>query len=410
MATLLRSARVREAALYPRERLELQADLEWVPRARGAQEELDDPGPSSYSRRTEEKRGTSMPMKLEQEGRRAPFETREALMRGSALRLILALSLAAAPAPVVAEAQPAAKVVRIGTLVPGSRPAAPDWKQRWSLVEGLRALGWVEGQNIAIEDRWADGKIPRLPELAAELVRLKVDVIVTLSWPAAVAAKNTTATIPIVIIGAGDPVGTGLVQSLAHPGGNVTGLGDLATELSAKRLQLLKEVVPRLSRVAVLWNPTDGGMTLRFRQIQIAAPKLGVTVRPLGVQAPEDFEQAFTAMTQERPDGLFVVSDPLTSAFRKRILEFAAMNRLPTMYEERRYALDGGLMSYGPNFEERLRRAAAYVDKILRGARPADLPVELPTRVELVVNLRTARALGLTIPQSVLIRADEVIQ
>jgi len=174
-----------------------------------------------------------------------------------------------------AEAQQTAKVVRIGLVVPGSRPAAPDWKQRWPLVEGLRALGWVEGQNIVIEDRWAEGNISRLPELAAALVRLKVDVIVTLSWPAAVAAKNATATIPIVIFGTGDPVGTGLVQSLAHPGGNVTGLGDLATELSAKRLQLLKEVVPRLSRVAVLWNSADDGMTLRFSQTQIAAPMQG---------------------------------------------------------------------------------------------------------------------------------------
>ncbi len=331
-------------------------------------------------------------------------------MRRGALGLTLALTVGVLLAPPAVDAQLPGKVVRIGTLLSGSRPASPDWKQRWAFVEGLRELGWVEGQNLTIEDRWAEGKTVRLPELAAELVRLRVDLLFTVSWPAAVAAKRATTTIPVVIVSAGDPVGTGLVASLAHPGGNVTGLGDLATELSAKRLQLLTEAVPRVSRVAVLWNSTDGGMTLRFRQIQIAARTLGVTVRPLGVQEPDDFDQAFTAMTQERPDALFVISDPLTGAYRKRILEFAAKHRLPAMYENRGFVDDGGLISYGPSPSDLLRRGAAYVDKILRGARPADLPVEQPTRLELVVNLKTASSLGLTLPQSILIRADHVIQ
>src|SRR5262249_9435414 len=238
---------------------------------------------------------------------------------------------------------------------------------------------------------------------AAELVGLKVNAIFTRSWPAAVAVKQATTTIPVVIIGAGDPVATGLVASLAHPGANITGLADLATELSAKRLDLLKETVPTLSRVAVLWNSADGGMTLRFRSIQSAAPTLGVAVRPLGVQGPADLEQAFTAMTQQRPDALFVVADVFTASNRKRIFEFAAQNRLPAMDEVRAYVADGGLISYGPSFTDQLRRAAALVDKILRGAKPADLPVELPTRLELVVNLKTAKALGLTVPQSILI-------
>jgi ABC-type uncharacterized transport system substrate-binding protein len=307
-------------------------------------------------------------------------------MRHGALGLTLMLLLGIPSTVPTAHAQAPAKVFRVGTLLAGSRPSAPDWKQQWAFVQGLRELGWVDGQNVIVEDRWADGKTSRLPELAAELVRGKVDVILTVGWPAAVAAKRATTTIPVVISGAGDPVGTGLVASLARPGGNITGLGDLATELSAKRLELLKETVPRLSRVAVLWNSGDGGMTLRFRQIQIAAGALGVTVRPLGVQEPEDFEQAFTAMAQERPDALFVIADQLVSLNQKRILEFAAQSRLPAMYEFKSFADAGGLMAYGPSRSDTLRRGAAFVDKILKGAKPADLPVEQPTRFELVVN------------------------
>ncbi len=260
-------------------------------------------------------------------------------MRLSAIGLGVTLALGSLlPGP--AEAQGPARMFRVGALAPGSRPAGPDWRQRWAFVEGLRQLGWVEGQNIVIEDRWADAKPDRLPALAAELVRLKVDAIFTRSWPAAVAAKQATTTIPIVIITAGDPVATGLVASLAHPGGNITGLADPAIELSAKRLDLLKETVPQLSRVAVLWNAGDGGMSLRFKSIQAAAPTLGVTVRPLGIQEPDHFGQAFAAMTQERPDALFVVADVLMATNRTRLLEFAAQSRLPAMYEVREYVAD----------------------------------------------------------------------
>jgi putative ABC transport system substrate-binding protein len=331
-------------------------------------------------------------------------------MRAFTSGLVVALVLGFFLAAPIVEAQPSSKVFRIGTLMPGSRPALPDWKQRWPLTEGLRELGWIEGQNILIEDRWAEGKTIRFPELAAELVRLNVDLIVTGSWPAAVAAKQATTTIPIVIYGAGDPVGTGLVQSLARPGGNITGVAGLETELSAKQLELLKETVPKLSRVAVLWNSADGGMTLMFRQIQTAARTLGVSVRPLGVEEPGDFDQAFTAMIQERPDALVVISDPLVTVNQKRIVDFAAKNRLPAMYTRRDYVDSGGLISYASTPRETFRRVAAHVDKILRGAKPADLPVEQPTRFELVVNLKTAKALGLTLPQSMLIRADELIQ
>jgi len=331
-------------------------------------------------------------------------------MRVTTFGLTLFLALTGLSAPGSVNAQAPTRVVRIGTLSPGARPTAPDWKEHWVFVTALRELGWVEGKNLAIDDRWAEGKTERLPALAAELVGLKVDVIVTASWPAAAAAKNATATIPIVITGAGDPVGTGLVRSLAHPGGNVTGLGDLATELSAKRLELLKEAVPKLSHVAVLWNAGDGGMTLRMRAIQTASRQLGVTVRPLGVHSLEDFEVAFTAMTQERPDALFVIADPLLTGNRKRILDFTAKHRLPAMYEFRAYVADGGLMAYGPSFDYMYRRAAALADKILKGTRPADIPVEEPMRLELVVNLKTAKALGLELAPSILIRADEVIQ
>ncbi len=331
-------------------------------------------------------------------------------MRLTVFGLTLLLALTGLSAPGSVDAQTPTKVVRIGTLFPPARPAAPDWKERWVFAKALRELGWVQGKNLAIEDRWAEGRTERFPALAAGLVALKVDVIVAGSWPAAVAAKNATTTIPIVFYGAGDPVGTGLVQSLARPGGNMTGLGDVTTDLSAKRLQLLKEAVPKLSRVAVLWNAGDGGMTLRMRAIQAASRPLGVTVRPLGVHSLEDFEVAFTAMTQERPDALFVVADPLVGANRKRVLDFTAKHRLPAMYELRAYVAAGGLMAYGPIFDDMVRRAAALADKILKGTRPADIPVEQPMRFELVINMKTSKGLGITFPPSILVRADEVIE
>jgi putative ABC transport system substrate-binding protein len=275
----------------------------------------------------------------------------------------------------------------------------------------LRGLGYVEGQNVAYEARFAEGKAERLPSLAAELVRLKIDVIVATGGPAAVAAKQATSTIPIVLApAAGDAVAAGLIASLARPGGNVTGLTDESVQLSAKRMELLKEAVPKAALIAVLWNANDQGMTLRYREIEKAARILHVEVQALGVREPDDFAVAFSTMTRRRPDALFLVTDSLTILNRKRVIEFATTYRIPAMYEFSSYVRDGGLMSYGPSPEDGFRRAALYIDRIFKGAKPADLPAEQPTRYYLAVNLKTAATLGLTIPQSVLLRADEVIQ
>jgi putative ABC transport system substrate-binding protein len=242
------------------------------------------------------------------------------------------------------------------------------------------------------------------------MVGLKVDLIVAFGAPAAEAAKEATSTIPIVIVNAGDPVGIGLIASLARPGGNISGISDQATELSAKRLELLKEAMPNASNIAVLWNAGDRAMTLRYREIEKAARVLGVTIRPLGVREPDDFDVAFTAMTRERPDALLLITDALTNLNRKRILDFAAAHRVPAMYEFGSLVREGALMSYGPDLGDSFRRAAVYVDRILKGAKPGELPVEQPNRYYLLVNLKTAKALGITIPQSLLLRADEVIQ
>jgi ABC-type uncharacterized transport system substrate-binding protein len=311
-------------------------------------------------------------------------------------------------APLAAEAQPAGKVWRTGFLSGGARP--PDGAPPAGLREGLKGLGYVEGTNLIYESRFAEAKRDRFPVLATELVGLKVDVIVTTGGQAAQAAKEATSTIPIVITNAGDAVATGLIGSLARPGGNVTGITDPAAELSTKRLELLKEAVPKASRVAVLWNAEDRAMTLRYREVERAAHVLRVTIQPLGVREPEDFDAAFSAMSRERPDGLFLVTDALTTLNRKRVLDFVATHRIPAMYELGFLVKDGGLMSYGPDGAETFRRAAVYVDRILKGAKPADLPVEQPTRYYFLVNLKTAKALGLTIPPSVVARADEVIQ
>jgi len=317
--------------------------------------------------------------------------------------IILTLALGMLVVPFRAAAQQPRKVYRIGYLTAGSGVEEV-------FRQALRQLGYVEGQNIVIEGRFAERKLERLPDLAAELVRLKVDVIVTITTPAAQAAKNATATIPVVMAGSADPVELGLVASLARPGENISGITDQAIELIPKRLELLKESVPKASRVAVVWNSADRAMTLRYRQVEAAAQALGVRVQPFGVRDPSDFDGAFSAMNRERPDAIFIISDALTNIHRKRVLDFAATNRLPAMYEDNRYVNDGGLMSYGPSFSDMWPRAAYYVDKILKGARPGDLPVEQPTRYYLIINLKTAKALGLRIPQSVLIRADQVIQ
>ena len=327
--------------------------------------------------------------------------------RSTRRNLILALAAVALGAPLAAFAQQKGKVWRIGFLQGGSRP--PDGLPPTALRQGLAALGYVEGRNVVYEGRWAEAKFDRFPELAAELVRLRVDAIVV-TGGASAAAKKATSTIPIIIAGAGDPVGTGMIASLARPGGNITGTSAQATELSGKRLEILKEAVPEASRIAVLWNADNPAMTLRYREIEKAARILRVAVQPLGVREPDDFDVAFSTMTRERPDALFMVTDALTDLNRKRVIEFAAKHRIPSMYEFDSLVLDGGLMAYGPSFDDIFRRAAVYVDKILKGAKPGDLPVEQLDRFYLLINLRTANALGLTIPQSLLLRADKVIE
>ncbi len=318
---------------------------------------------------------------------------------------ILALGLFAAP--LAADAAPA-KVPRIGFLG-GSAPTALAHSLE-AFRQGLRELGYVEGQNIALESRWAEGRFDRLPALAGELVRLRLDLIVTAGTPAARAAKEATPTIPIVAVAVGDPVGTGLVASLARPGANLTGLSDITVDLSAKRLEFLKELVPTASRIAILWNPTHPTNPLQLRETRGAAQALGLTLQSLEVRESGELERAFAAIRRERAGALVVLSDPFMLLHRGRLSNLAAKNRLPTVYPFKEHVEAGGLMAYGPNLPDLFRRAATYVDKILKGAMPADLPVEQPTRFELVINMKTAKALGLTIPASVLIRADHVIQ
>jgi putative ABC transport system substrate-binding protein len=326
--------------------------------------------------------------------------------------LVALLAVFLLAVPLAAEAQPAAKVYRIGLLGGGSPPTAPEAASRLGegFSQGLRELGYVESQNILIEVRYYGDRTERLPALAAELVRLNVDVIVAGGPPAPEAAQRATSTIPIVMVFHPDPVGSGLVVSLARPGGNVTGLSSLSPELIGKRVQLLKEAVPGISRVAVLSNPTVPSHALDLREAEVAARSLKVQLQVLEAQAPSDFASAFSAMTKDRAGALIALGGSIFYGHRTRIVELAAQSRLPAMYTVKEYAEAGGLMAYGPNFRENWRRAATYVDKILKGAKPADLPVEQPTKFELVINLKTAKALGLTIPQSLLGRADEIIQ
>lgn len=311
-------------------------------------------------------------------------------------------------APFASHAQKPGKAFRVGFLSGGPRPT--DGAPPAALRQALAELGYVDGKNISFAGRWAEAKSERLPGFAAELVSLDVDLLVTTGAPAADAAKKATSTIPIVFVAPGDAVDTGLVASLAHPGQNITGVSDPATELSAKRLGLLKEAVPGASRVAVMWNAGDRAMTLRYGEVERAARVLQVAVQPLGVRKPEDIDEALATMARDRPDAFFVVSDALTNINRKRILDFAAAHHIPAMYEFGYYVQDGGLMSYGPTFDEMWSRAAIYIDRILKGAKPGELPVEQPTRYYLLVNLKTAKTLDLTIPPPLLLRADEVIQ
>jgi len=335
-------------------------------------------------------------------------------MKFRTIALIVTLAVGTLLAPLATHAQPAGKVPTLGYLSRSSAKAFSEMISHGPLLgalqQGLGKLGYTEGQNIAVQSRWAEGRQEQLADFAAELVRLKVNVIVTSGTPASLAAKRATTTIPIVMVGVGDPVGSGLVASLARPGGNITGLTLLATKLGGKRLELLREVVPRLRRVAVFWNPANLSVALLLRETEVGARALGVQLLSLEVRGPEDFEAAFAAAIRGRADALIALEDPLTVVHRGRIIDFATKNRLPATCGLKEFAQAGGLMSYGASLPDLYRRAATYVDKILKGAKPADLPVEQPTKFELVINLKTAKALGLTIPQSILLRADQVIR
>jgi putative ABC transport system substrate-binding protein len=325
-------------------------------------------------------------------------------------RAFVSGSLLVVAAPLVGEAQlpVAGKVYRIGYLSSG--PSASNL-YRGAFQQRLRELGWVEGQNIVIDYRFAEGKLDRLPDLAAELVQLKVDVIVAAPTPSAAAAKNATGTIPIIMWGVGDPVGLGLVASLARPGGNVTGLSySVGLETFGKGLELLKEAIPRLGRVALLSNPANPAHAPAVENVKVVARSLDVQLQLLEARGPSELDGAFAAMAKERVAALLVVGDSVFVFQRARLADLAAKNRLPTMHGNKENVEAGGLMSYGPSNLDALRRAATFVDKILKGAKPADLPVEQPTKFELVINMKTARALGLTIPQSLLLRADQLIE
>jgi putative ABC transport system substrate-binding protein len=310
--------------------------------------------------------------------------------------------------PLLAVAQPVGKVRRLGMLIPGS---SSDFAPRIEAFRhGLRDLGYVEGRNIIIEYRFAEGQADRLPELVADLVRLQVDVMVIDGNLAIRAAQHATMTIPIVIAVSGDPVGEGFVASLAQPGGNITGLSLLQPAVSGKRLELLQEAVPKLSHIAVLWNPAVSSSTLAFKETQTAAHALGLQLQSLEVRRPDEFDQAFAAMTREHADALVVISNELFLGHRRQLAELTVRHRLPAMFHLREYAEAGGLMAYGADAADMYRRAATYVDKILKGTTPADLPVEQPTKFTFVINLKTAKALGLTIPPTLLFQADEVIR
>ena len=313
----------------------------------------------------------------------------------------------AAAWPLAARAQQPAKLPTIGFLGAATASVAGQWFA--AFVQRLHELGWMEGRNIAIEVRWAEGRSERYAEIAAEFVRLNVDVIVTVGTPASLAAKQATSVVPIVFVAASDPVGTGLVASLARPGGNVTGLSNQQADLAGKRVELLREVVPGLRQLAIMANVDNSASVLEMREVQTAARTIGLEVAILEVRQAEDIANGFELL-KSRADALYVVSDPLLGSNRVRINTLALGMRLPTLHAFREYVEAGGLMSYGPNFPHLFRRAGDHVDKILRGAKPADIPVEQPTKFDLIINLTTAKALGLTVPATLLARADEVIE
>jgi putative ABC transport system substrate-binding protein len=329
------------------------------------------------------------------------------------LGLLITLALDLLAAPLAAEAQPPANVPRIGYLVTGGLDSPETRVLLDAFRQGLRERGYVEGQNIVIEYRAADGQLERFPALATELVRLKPEVIVAQGTPAALAAKDATTMIPIVTPVMGDPVGDGLVASLARPGGNITGLTFLGPELVAKRLELLTEALPRVSRVAALWHPgAYAERTTRdmVQETEAAARTLGVHLQLVDVRGPDEFERAFATMTSARAEALLVFPSAMLFNERRRLVDLAARHRLPAMYQLGQFVELGGLMAYGASITDLIRRSATHVDKILKGAQPADLPVEQPTKFELVINLKTAQALGLTMPPTLLFQADEVIR
>jgi putative ABC transport system substrate-binding protein len=308
--------------------------------------------------------------------------------------------------PVVAGAQQ--KLFHLGVLSAGGDPfPEPFWA---AFAEAFRGLGWIEGKNFAYELRYADNRLDRLPDLTAELVGTSIDLIVTIGTLAPLAAKRATAAVPIVMTSAGDPLGSGLVKSLARPGGNVTSLSLMAPDLAGKSLQIVKELLPSVSRVGVLWNAANPYPALVFKQTQDASRDLAIEIRSLEVRGPAGFHTAFETAMQQRADALVIVGDPLTVDHRALIADFATKSRLPTMFGGRDFVLAGGLMSYGTDIPDLFRRSAGYVDKILKGEKPADMPVEQPTKFEFIINLKTAKALSLTVPPTLLARTDEVIE
>ena len=321
---------------------------------------------------------------------------------------ILALTLGLIVSPLATEAQETGRIYRIGFL--GNSTAALEANLVGPFREGLRGLGYIESKNTQVEYRWAEGKYERFPALIAELIALKVDVIVTAGTPAAVAVKKATTSIPLVMVAVGDPVGTSLVASLSRPGGNATGLSSIAPDMEGKRLQLLREVLPNVSHIAVLWNPANLFHVGSSKQARDAAQVMGIKLQFFAARSTEELPNAIVAILKDRPQALVVFADRVFLHNRTRIMDFALESHLPTAVTHQELVDNGGLMSFGANYPDMHRRAAIYVDKILKGAKPGDLPIEQPTRFELVINLKTAKALALTIPASVLLRADRVIE
>ena len=324
------------------------------------------------------------------------------------LTFLAVLVLVVASRSALATAQAAPEIYRVGLLLTGGE-ATDQSAFAAGLIHGFARRGFDLGQNLAFERRAAHGHLDRLPQLVDELVASRIAVIVTLGYPAALAAKEHT-TLPVVVVRAGDPVADGLVANFVHPGGHVTGLSEVAAELSTKRLALLKEAVPRVHRVAMLWNAEDLGMSLRYKAAEIEARSLGIEVQSYGVRAPDDFDTAFASMMHHPPDAILMVTDVLTTLNRKRVFDFAAEHKLPTIYEYDFLVREGGLMSYGPDLSEMFDRASGLAVRILKGANPAELPLETPSRFVLAINLETAKKIGLTIPPSLLARADDVIE